>query len=113
MYPALIILIIGMFILSQTTTGAVLLIAGAFIGLGYGTYLSSCQAVAIKQAPPHRIGLATATFFILTDIGLGIGPFVQGYVVPTLGYKGLYLILGFILIICVPLHHFLYEKNEQ
>ncbi len=112
MYPALISLIIGLVILSQSTIGIVLLIAGSFIGFGYGTYMSSSQTVAIQSAPPHRVGLATSTFFILTDIGLGLGPFVQGFFIPSLGYSGLYFTLGVIAFICLPLHHFLFEKKQ-
>jgi MFS family permease len=110
MYPSLISLAIGLLVLSQSHIGFVLLIAGALVGFGYGTYMSSSQTVAIQSAPPHRVGLATSTFFILTDIGLGIGPFIQGLFVPSIGYGGLYLALGIISIICLPLHHFLFGK---
>lgn len=111
MYPAIIGLLLALFILSQSGTGLVLLIAGALLGFGYATYMSSSQAVAISSAPAHRVGLATSTFFILTDIGLGVGPFIQGLFVPSVGYSGLYIILGVCAIICLPLHHFLYGKN--
>ena len=113
MYPAIISFAIGMFMLSQANGAVLLLISGAFIGFGYSTYMSSSQAAAVKGVPAHRVGLATATFFILTDIGLGIGPFLQGYLVPSIGYNGLFLILGIILVICLPLHHFLYGKNAK
>lgn len=113
MYPAIISLIIGLFVLSQSHVGIVLLIAGAFVGFGYGTYMSSAQTVAIQSAPAHRVGLATSTFFILTDIGLGIGPFIQGFLVPSIGYNGLYISLGIIAVICLPLHYFLYGKNAS
>jgi predicted MFS family arabinose efflux permease len=111
MYPTLISLFIGLFVLSQSHIGILLLIAGALIGFGYGTYMSSSQTVAIQSVPPHRVGLATSTFFILTDIGLGLGPFIQGYFVPSIGYSGLYFILGIIAVICVPLHHILFGKT--
>jgi MFS family permease len=113
MYPAIISFAIGMFMLSQTNSAAVLLIAGAFIGFGYGTYMSSSQAAAVKEVSPHRVGVATATFFVLTDIGLGIGPFLQGYLVPSVGYNGLFLLLGILLVLCLPLHHFLYGKHAK
>ena len=113
MYPAIISLIIGLFVLSQSHVGIVLLVAGAFVGFGYGTYMSSAQTVAIQSAPAHRVGLATSTFFILTDIGLGIGPFIQGFLVPSIGYNGLYISLGIIAVICLPLHYFLYGKNAS
>ncbi len=113
MYPSLISLAIGLIILSQSNVGFVLLIAGAFVGFGYGTYMSSSQTVAIKSAPPHRVGLATSTFFILTDIGLGLGPFIQGFFVPAIGYSGLYLVLGIIIVIGILLHHFLFGKKAS
>lgn len=113
MYPAIISFAIGMFMLSQTNSAVVLLIAGAFIGFGYGTYMSSSQAAAIKEVSAHRVGVATATFFVLTDIGLGIGPFLQGYLVPSVGYNGLFLLLGILLVLCLPLHHFLYGKHAK
>lgn len=113
MYPSLISLLIGLFVLSQSHVGIVLLIAGALVGFGYGTYMSSSQTVAIQSAPAHRVGLATSTFFILTDIGLGIGPFIQGLLVPSIGYSGLYIVLGIIAVICLPLHYFLYGKKAS
>lgn len=111
MYPAILSLLFALFILSQSESGLTLLISGAFLGFGYGTYMSSSQAVAISSAPAHRVGLATSTFFILTDIGLGVGPFIQGLFVPSVGYSGLYVILGICAILCLPLNHFLYGKN--
>ncbi|MED2997243.1 MULTISPECIES: MFS transporter [Bacillus] len=76
MYPAIISFAIGMIVLSPANSAAILLIVGAFIGFGYGTYMSSSQVVAIKGVSSHRVGLANATFFIFTDIVLGIGPFL-------------------------------------
>lgn len=111
MYPSLISLLIGLFVLSQSQTSVILLIAGALVGFGYGTYMSSSQTVAVQSAPAHRVGLATSTFFILTDIGLGLGPFIQGYFVPSLGYGGLYFLLGIIAVICLPLHYLFFGKK--
>lgn len=61
-YPALIIFASGLALLSQTHHGFTLLAAGALVGLGYGTLVSCSQAIAIKESPRHRIGLATSTF---------------------------------------------------
>jgi len=70
MYPAILILMIGMVFLSQANYGYILLLAGALIGLGFGGVQSVGQALSIKVAPPHRIGLATSTFFMFVDIGV-------------------------------------------
>lgn len=113
LYPALVAFFIGMFVLSQTNTSILLLLAGALIGFGYGTYMSSGQAIAIQSAPAHRTGIATSTFFILTDLGLGLGPFIQGYLVPSIGYSGLFFSLAILLVICLPLQHLLYGRKAS
>jgi MFS family permease len=63
MYPAFILFAIGLLVLSQIHQGFMLLLAGALIGLGYGTFMPKAQAISVKVSPPHRVGLAIATFF--------------------------------------------------
>lgn len=100
-YPSLLLFAVGMVILSQSHHGITLLIAGALIGVGYGTFQSSCQAISIKEAPSNRMGLATSTFFTMYDFGIGVGPFLLGFLIPFTGFKGLFMgmsIFAFILI---------------
>ena len=100
-YPSLLLFAVGMVILSQSHHGITLLIAGAFIGVGYGTFQSSCQAISIKEAPSNRMGLATSTFFTMYDFGIGVGPFLLGFLIPFTGFKGLFMgmsIFAFVLI---------------
>lgn len=85
MYPAIILYSAGLFVLSLAEHGFVLLVGAVLIGLGFGNLQSSLQAVAIKKTPRYRIGLAVSTFFICHDIGVGIGPFLLGYLVPVIG----------------------------
>ena len=98
MFPAILLFSAGLFIISQAGNGITLLIAGAFIGLGYGNLQSASQAIVIKKSPPHRVGLATSTFFICVEGGMGIGPFLLGYLVPIIGYRNMYMTLGFIVL---------------
>lgn len=112
-YPALILFAIGMFLLSQSTTAFLLLLAAGINGLGYGNFQSIAQALAIKLTPNHRLGLANSTYFIFLDIGLGLGPFVFGFVVPYVGFKGLYLILTGVVVIGLVAYHFLYGRKER
>ncbi|MDM5220372.1 MFS transporter [Peribacillus sp. NJ11] len=100
-YPSLLLFAVGMVILSQSHHGITLLIAGAFIGVGYGTFQSSCQAISIKEAPSNRMGLATSTFYTMYDFGIGVGPFLLGFLIPFTGFKGLFIgmsVLAFALI---------------
>src|SRR5699024_10567483 len=54
-YPGFLLFAIGMLILSQASTSFVLLLAGAIIGLGYGNFQSTAQALAVKVTPRHRM----------------------------------------------------------
>ena len=110
-YPSLILYTVGLIILSQTSHGFTLLLAGAIIGIGLGTFQSSAQTIAIKMAAPHRIGLATSTFFVMYDIGVGFGPFVQGFYLPLSGYRGLYLTMAIIAFICIGLYYVAHGKK--
>ncbi|MBT2637482.1 MFS transporter [Bacillus sp. ISL-39] len=112
-YPAMITFALGMLILSQAHSGAVFLLAAGLIGLGYGNFQSVAQTVAIKMTPPHRMGLATSTFFIMMDIGIGVGPFLLGYMVPDYGYRGLYLAMVPLIIVGVFTYYALHGKKEK
>ncbi|MFT4415582.1 MFS transporter [Fredinandcohnia humi] len=112
MYPAFILLTFGMLLLSIANNSFILLAAGALIGLGFGNMQSCTQAVAIKLTPPHRMGLATSTFFIFLDAGLGFGPYLLGFIIPIAGYSNLYLLLGVWTVITSILYYFLHGKKE-
>ncbi|MFC0300876.1 MFS transporter [Virgibacillus soli] len=100
-YPALILMAVGLFLLSAAEHGMTLLFAGAIIGLGFGNFQSCAQAIAIKVCEPHRLGLATSTYFIALDFGIGIGPYMLGHVIPFTGYTGLYLAMAVVAIIAL------------
>ncbi|MEH7235129.1 MFS transporter [Bacillus sp. JJ1562] len=113
MYPAFFILAIGMFLLSIAHNSVTLLISGALIGLGFGNMQSCTQAVAIKLTPTHRMGLATSTFYIFLDAGLGFGPYLLGFLVPFTGYSKLYSILGIAALVSIILYFFMHGKKES
>ncbi|RFU62460.1 MFS transporter [Peribacillus glennii] len=113
MYPAFIILGAGMLILSSASHGFSLLLAGFLIGLGFGNMQSITQAVAVKLTPPHRMGLATSTFFIFLDAGLGFGPYLLGFIIPMTGYSTLYVIMGVVVLATSVLYYFLHGKKEK
>ncbi|PEZ76123.1 MFS transporter [Bacillus sp. AFS017274] len=113
MYPAFMLFGIGLLLLSITTNSFTLLAAGFLIGLGFGNMQSSSQAIAVKLTPPHRMGMATSTFFIMLDAGLGFGPYILGFIIPVTGYSTLYVILGVVVITTSVLYYFLHGKKER
>jgi len=90
-YPTFILMAIGFFLLGSTSAGTVVLIAGFIIGLGFGNFQSAAQIICVNVAPKENVGLATSTFFIILEIGLGFGPVFLGLIVPFVGYSGMYL----------------------
>ncbi len=112
MYPCIIAFAGGLFLLSTASVNIILLAAGVLIGLGFGNLQSSTQAIAVKVTPPHRMGLATSTFFIFLDAGLGFGPYILGFFIPLTGYRTLYVILGAVVLASMVFYYFLYGKKE-
>lgn len=113
MYPAIIILSIGFILLSASNSSFILLLAGALIGLGFGNIQSCTQAIAVKLTSVHRMGLATSTFFIFLDAGLGFGPYLLGFIVPLTTYKTLYFILSFVILLSMVAYFFLHGRKEK
>nr|WP_106783124.1 MFS transporter [Lysinibacillus timonensis] len=113
MYPAFILFTIGLFLLSIANNGFMLLIAGVLIGLGFGNMQSCTQAIAVKLTSPHRMGLATATFFIFLDAGLGFGPYLLGFMIPFMTYGKLYGILSGVVLVSIVLYFFLHGRKEK
>jgi MFS family permease len=110
-YPALIVYAVGMFLFSQADNGSVLLMSAVIIGFGYGNYQSSGQAIAIKDVPPSRLGLATSTYMMFYDLGFGLGPYMAGLVAPFTGYRGLYVIMVGIILTGLAMYHVLYGRR--
>jgi len=113
LYPSIALFGIGLVVLSQADSTFVLLVAGAIIGVGWGTLQSSAQTVVVGQVPHHRVGLATSTFFVFYDLGMGIGPFLLGYLVAGIGFRGLYIVMAAIAFLALPIYYFLHGKKTS
>jgi MFS family permease len=110
-YPCILIFAIGMLLFSQANHTITLLLAGVANGLGYGNLTSCAHAISIKSVPPHKLGLATSTYFVCLDLGFGLGPYVLGSMVPFTGYRGLYLMVAIVILMTIILYHFLHGRK--
>jgi MFS family permease len=113
MYPAFVLFAAGMLLLGAAHSSFTLLVAGLLIGFGFGNMQSCTQAIAVKLTPPHRMGLATSTFFIFLDAGLGFGPYLLGFFLPFTSYSTLYMILGVVVLVSSSLYFLLHGKKEN
>jgi predicted MFS family arabinose efflux permease len=113
MYPAFFLFATGMIVLSTATTSLSFLLAAMLIGLGFGNFQSCAQAIAVKLTAPHRMGFATSTYFNALDGGLGVGPFLIGFIIPLIGYSTLYSLLGFFILFTAIPYYFLHGRKDH
>lgn len=112
-YPCLAVFAVGMLLFSQASAGWMLLVAAVLIGFGYGNFNSIAQAIAVKVTEPHRFGLATSTYFILYDLGLGVGPFILGMIEPHTTYRTIFVSMIPLILICIPLYYLLVGRKQR
>ena len=110
-YPCCMALALGMVVLATAHTGAALLAAGALIGLGFGNLQSALNTIAIKVVEPHRMGLATSTFYIFLDASLGFGPYLLGLAIAQMGYRNLYWGMAALAVLCMLAFYLLHGRH--
>ncbi|MFH5821280.1 MFS transporter [Georgenia sp. AZ-5] len=109
-YPALASFAAGLVLLALAGGPAMLVAAGAFVGLGYGTLMSAAQVVAIKAAPKEHLGRAISTFCLLADAGAGVGPLLLGLLLPVSGYSAMYLVLAAVVVASAGAYHLVHGR---
>lgn len=112
-YPAFIFLFLTFIALSVTSNGWTLVLAGLLLGAGYGNISSCMQAIAIKVSPPAKYGIATSTYFIGLDLGLGFGPYVLGFATSSVSYAQLYAIMAIIVAITMIIYFFVHGRKVK
>lgn len=111
-YPCLMLFAVGMFLLSQAHSSGYLLMAGAIIGVGYGSVTPIFQTQIISSVEPQRVGIANSLFFNSMDAGMAIGAYTLGIVAGVTGYPSIYEV-GVVLIIVAGLLYFALTQKEK
>ncbi|MBP1931390.1 MFS transporter [Ammoniphilus resinae] len=112
-YPCIILYAIGLIALSQATTPFWFLFSGAIIGLGFGTLFPCVQTIAIMATPPARSGLATGTFFLFYDIGIGVGASILGTIASVTNYQEMYLISAVLVAVTALVYYAVYHRSAS
>lgn len=113
MYPSYFFLAAGLAVLSFTTQSWELLVAGALVGLGYGTFMSNGQAVCLEKSEPQRIGIALSTYFVGLDLGLGVGPYLFGMLRSALSFSSMYLVAAILPVACALVYKIFYKTDVK
>lgn len=102
-----------MVVLSQANNSIQFLLAGAIIGLGFGGLNPSFQTIAVLAAPIHKSGLATSTYFLSMDMGVGLGSLVLGLVVHYTNYRTMYLICSIVVVFIAIIFCFINQRHNK
>jgi MFS family permease len=113
MYSTLALFAAGLVVIGMAPDGVVLMLGGVLLGLGFGGLLPSGQVIAVSLAPDHRVGTATATYFLMLDLGSGFGPMVLGFLIPHTGYPGMYGLLAGVVVVAMALYHFVHGHRRR
>ena len=103
MVPAFVSFVCGMVLVAIMTNDWVLLGAAMLLGFGVGTVQSCGLAMAVRVTSDARLNVANATFYMMLDIGVGIGPILLGIVVPLIGYQALYFCMAAVGVVALVL----------
>lgn len=82
---SLVVLILTMASYLFLATGAHLLAAGFFSGVGYGILQPLFQAFVTGTTPPPQRGVANATYMLSYDVGIGLGSLLMGFLQQPVG----------------------------
>ncbi len=93
-YPLFACLAAGTGILAFGVDGWIPYVSAVLVAFGFGAMMPTAQSLAVGLAGPHRVALATSTFFLAADIGIGVGPVVDGAIAGAVGYPALYAVLA-------------------
>jgi len=96
-FPCIILFAMGMLILSLPQTAGIMIMAGAIIGIGYGSVTPILQTQIISSVEKRRVGIANSLYFNSMDLGMAIGAFILGIVAKSFGYSSIF-ISGLVLI---------------
>lgn len=96
--PCIVIFAVGMVLLALPQTAVIMIIAGAVIGIGYGSVTPILQTQIISAVEKPRVGIANSLYFNSMDLGMAIGAFVMGITAKSFGFNSVFL-FGIVLIV--------------
>lgn len=109
--PLLVSFMAALAVLSRWPTTAGVLVAAVLTSIGFGALLTSLQAIAVTVVPPLQVGVATSTYFVMLDLGVGVGPVVLGALLPLTGYSGLYAVLSGLMAVTIGVYWLVHGRR--
>jgi MFS family permease len=111
--PGLLFMIVGLLMLSYSTSIYSLVASSLFYGFGYGAAHPSLQAWAIQRSPAERKGAANGTFLSSLDLGYSVGAVLLGLIATNTNYATMYRISILFLVVFAVIYGYHIIKTNQ
>ena len=72
-----------------------------------------CKPLQSKYLHQQKYGLATSTYFIGLDIGIGFGPSVLGMFTNTISYSSIYLLMALVSTITIVIYFVIHGRKVK
>jgi len=89
----------GFLVLASSQTAPVFVAASVLLGIGNGNIGPTLQAMALGLVAPQRRGVASSTLFSATDLGIGLGSTVLGWVADAASLSAMYMVSATLLVL--------------
>ncbi|HWR09864.1 MFS transporter [Sporomusa sp.] len=89
--PGAFLFLLGLALLTTTTSLYMMLVASTFYGFGVGALFPALQTWILNLVPASRRSGASATFYNVLDIGVGGGAILLGMLAGVTGYASVYM----------------------
>jgi len=94
MVPGMILLALAFPMLAWTRSLPLLLVVAVLYGLGFGAVRVNLNALLVDNVPAMIRGMAMSIAYGSFDLGMGLGPYLLGWVAQSWGYPAMYGSVG-------------------
>lgn len=104
---------VGMLASALVQSLAQLVVLRFLTGLGIGSMLASVSALASEYAPARYRSFAVTTAIAGYPAGATLAGFSAGYILPVYGWQGMFLVMGLLSTVLLPLLWFFLPESVQ
>ncbi|SDW07820.1 Predicted arabinose efflux permease, MFS family [Marininema mesophilum] len=112
-YSGLLLGIIGLCFLSQSSSLILVILTALCMGCSVGLIQPTIVSMIVKQVPAKNRGSAIATYMLSNDLGIISGSYVLGLVAQLIGYSPMFLSSTLILVCAFLIYTFLSARISQ
>ncbi|RAS77247.1 MFS transporter [Priestia endophytica] len=108
--PALFITIFSLIVLGFSNSWIGVIISAVLYGIGFGSAQPALQAATIHLVSSERTGVANASFATATDLGIGVGAMILGWVSQYTNYQTLFNVSALSVVLSLLVFFFLVKR---